>query len=52
MLAALLDGGGIGQHVVGGESLSIRVGQESFRWPLGELFDDWYLAIERALAAE
>lgn len=38
--------------VVGGEFLSIEVGQESFRWPVGELFDDWYYSIERSLAAQ
>jgi phosphoribosylformylglycinamidine synthase len=38
--------------VVGGEALSIEVGQESFRWPIGELFDDWYYSIERALTAQ
>jgi hypothetical protein len=37
---------------VGGETLSIETGGESFRWPIGELFDDWHHAIERALAAE
>jgi phosphoribosylformylglycinamidine synthase len=38
--------------VVGGETLAIEIGQESFRWPIGELFDDWYYSIERSLAAE
>jgi phosphoribosylformylglycinamidine (FGAM) synthase-like enzyme len=38
--------------VVGGEFLSIEIGQESFRWSVGELFDDWYYSIERSLAAE
>jgi phosphoribosylformylglycinamidine synthase len=38
--------------VVGGEALSIEIGQETFRWPIGELFDDWYYSIERALAAD
>jgi phosphoribosylformylglycinamidine synthase II len=38
--------------VVGGESLSIEIGQESFRWLVDELFDDWYYSIERSLAAE
>jgi phosphoribosylformylglycinamidine synthase len=38
--------------VVGGETLSIETGQESLRWPIGELFDDWYYSIERSLAAE
>ena len=38
--------------VVGGEFLSIEIGQESFRWLVDELFDDWYYSIERSLAAE
>ncbi len=38
--------------VVGGEFLSINAGEESFRWPVVELFDDWYHSIERSLAAE
>jgi len=38
--------------VVGGETLSIEIGEDSFRWPIGELFDDWYYSIERCLVAE
>jgi phosphoribosylformylglycinamidine synthase len=38
--------------VVGGEFLSLKAGQESFRWPIGKLFDDWYFAIERSLSTE
>ena len=38
--------------VVGGESLAITIGQESFRWPVGQLDDDWYHSIERSVAAE
>jgi phosphoribosylformylglycinamidine synthase len=37
---------------VGGEFLAIEIGQESLRWSVDELFDDWYYSIERALAAE
>ena len=37
---------------VGGEFLSIEAGPESFRWPIDELYDDWYYSIERSLAAE
>jgi hypothetical protein len=37
---------------VGGESLSIKIGEESLRWPVSELFDDWYYSIERSLSAE
>jgi phosphoribosylformylglycinamidine synthase len=38
--------------VVGGETLSIEIGQITFRWAIGELFDDWYYSIERSLAVE
>ena len=38
--------------LVGGDFLSIGMGQESFRWPIADLFDDWYYSIERSLAAE
>ena len=38
--------------VVGSEFLSVAIGQESFRWSVDELFDDWYYSIERSLAAE
>jgi phosphoribosylformylglycinamidine synthase len=38
--------------VVAGEFLFIEAGPESFRWPIGELYDDWYHAIERSLAVE
>ena len=38
--------------VVGGEFLSIEIGQESVRWPVADLYDDWYYSIERSLAAE
>jgi phosphoribosylformylglycinamidine synthase len=38
--------------VVGNEFLSIEVKQESFRWSVDELHDDWYYSIERSLAAD
>jgi phosphoribosylformylglycinamidine synthase len=38
--------------MVGGEFLSIALGQESFCWPVGELYDEWYYSIERSLTAE
>jgi hypothetical protein len=31
---------------------AIEIGQESLRWSVAELFDDWYYSIERSLAAE
>jgi phosphoribosylformylglycinamidine synthase len=38
--------------VVGGDSLSIALAKGSCRWPIAELYDDWYYSIERSLAAE
>jgi phosphoribosylformylglycinamidine synthase subunit PurL len=38
--------------MVRGEFLSIKIGEESFRWPVGELYDDWYHSIERSVGAE
>ena len=38
--------------VGGGDFLSIEMGQESFRWSVAQLFDDWYYSIERSLAVE
>ena len=38
--------------VVGGDYLSIALAQGSCRWPIAELYDDWYYSIERSLAAE
>jgi phosphoribosylformylglycinamidine synthase subunit PurL len=37
---------------VGVDSLSIEFGGESFRWPIAELYDDWYCSIERSIAEE
>ena len=34
---------------VGGNELSIRVGDETFRWPIIDLHDDWWNAIRRAV---
>jgi hypothetical protein len=38
--------------VTGGEFLSIAAGDEALRWPIGELFDDWYYSIERSITAD
>ncbi|MFZ1219834.1 MAG: phosphoribosylformylglycinamidine synthase subunit PurL [Chthoniobacterales bacterium] len=38
--------------VTGGEFLSLAIDQESIRWSVGELFDDWYYSIERTLAGD
>jgi phosphoribosylformylglycinamidine synthase II len=35
---------------VGGDELRIRVDQSELSWPIAHLHDDWYYAIERAVA--
>src|SRR6266700_4227930 len=37
---------------VGGDELRIRVNEETFRWPLAGLYDDWFNAIRRAVDDE
>ena len=37
---------------VGGDQLRIRVNEETFRWPITDLYDDWWNAIRRALEDE
>jgi phosphoribosylformylglycinamidine (FGAM) synthase-like enzyme len=37
---------------VGGDELRIRVNEETFRWPLTDLYDDWFNAIRRAVEDE
>ncbi len=34
---------------VGGNDLQIRAGTEEFRWPIAEIYDDWFNAIRRAV---
>jgi phosphoribosylformylglycinamidine synthase II len=34
---------------VGGNQLRIRVGSEEFSWPVGDLYDDWWNIIRRAV---
>jgi len=34
---------------VGGDQLRIHVGNEEFSWPVGDLYDDWWNAIRRAV---
>jgi phosphoribosylformylglycinamidine synthase subunit PurL len=34
---------------VGGDELRIRVSEKNFRWPIAELYDDWWNAIRRAV---
>ena len=34
---------------VGGDELQIRANRETFRWPIGDLYDDWWNSIRRAL---
>jgi phosphoribosylformylglycinamidine synthase len=37
---------------VGGEQLRIRAGGENFCWPIGDLHDDWWNAIRRAVESD
>ena len=37
---------------VGGDDLRIRVNDETFRWPVSDLYDDWFNAIRRAVEDE
>jgi phosphoribosylformylglycinamidine synthase len=37
---------------VGGDHLRIRVNDETFRWPIADLYDDWFNAIRRAVEGE
>jgi phosphoribosylformylglycinamidine synthase II len=42
------------QHLgkVGGDQLSIRIGNEKFSWPLADLYDDWWNSIRRAVESD
>jgi phosphoribosylformylglycinamidine (FGAM) synthase-like enzyme len=37
---------------VGGDQLRIRVNDETFHWPIADLYDDWFNAIRRAVEGE
>jgi len=37
---------------VGGDELQIRIHEQTFRWPVAELYDDWWNAIRRAVEEE
>jgi phosphoribosylformylglycinamidine synthase len=37
---------------VGGDELRIRVNDETFRWPIADLYDDWWNAIRREVEGE
>jgi phosphoribosylformylglycinamidine (FGAM) synthase-like enzyme len=37
---------------VGGDKLGIRVNDETFRWPVTDLHDDWFNAIRHAVEDE
>jgi phosphoribosylformylglycinamidine synthase subunit PurL len=37
---------------VGGDQLRIRVGSETFCWPIADLHDDWWNAIRRAVESD
>ena len=37
---------------VGGNELQIRIHEQMFRWPVAELYDDWWNTIGRAVEEE
>jgi phosphoribosylformylglycinamidine synthase len=37
---------------VGGNQLRIRISSEEFSWPVGDLYDDWWNAIRRAVESD
>ncbi len=37
---------------VGGDELRIAISEETFRWPIVDLYDDWFNAIRRAVEGE
>jgi len=37
---------------VGGEELQIRINEQTFRWRVAEIYDDWWNAIRRAVEEE
>ena len=37
---------------IGGDELRIRANHETFRWPVVDLYDDWFNAIHRAIEGE
>src|SRR6266536_1678680 len=37
---------------VGGDELRVRMSEETFRWPIVDLYDDWFNAIRRAVEGE
>jgi phosphoribosylformylglycinamidine (FGAM) synthase-like enzyme len=37
---------------VGGDELRIAINEETFRWPIVDLYDDWFNAIRRTVEGE
>jgi phosphoribosylformylglycinamidine synthase len=37
---------------VGSETLGIRIDEQTFRWPVAEIYDDWWNAIARAVGQD
>ena len=38
--------------MVGGDELEIKIDEQTFRWPLAEIHDQWWNAIRRAVEQE
>jgi hypothetical protein len=37
---------------VGGDKLRIQIADAKFAWPIGNLYDDWWKAIRRAVESD
>ena len=54
MMSILREGGVPSRQLgkVGGDELRVRTSEETFRWPIVDLYDDWFNAIRRAVEGE
>jgi phosphoribosylformylglycinamidine synthase len=54
MMSILREGGVPSRQLgkVGGDELLVRTSEETFRWPIVDLYDDWFNAIRRAVEGE
>ncbi len=54
MMSILREGGVPSRQLgkVGGDELWVRTSEETFRWPIVDLYDDWFNAIRRAVEGE
>ncbi len=54
MMSILREGGVPSRQLgkVGGDELRVRISEKTFRWPIVDLYDDWFNAIRRAVEGE